>query len=285
MTPLEYCREKAAPAGSNAYYYIYFADPRRQAALTALFALRAEIVEISKEVSDPNVGLVKLNWWREELDRTYAGTARHPVAQALQEPVAEFGLPREPFDDLLAGVEMDLEYGSYPSFSQLAVYCHRTGTAFAQLLATVCGYEDKATLRFAHHLGMGLQLMQQLMHVRRDARRGHIYIPEDELAAAGVARSELLADRTSERLSKLFAQQAERIENFFDQAAEQLPAQDAWAQRNGLILADLDRALLAEMRADGFPLLERAYHLTPIRKLWRAWRTVRRQKSYKRASV
>jgi 15-cis-phytoene synthase len=285
MSPLEYCQAKAAPAGSNAYYAVYFAEPAQRAALLAVLAIQAELVEIRDEVKEAGVARVKLNWWREELGRAFSGQARHPASQALQEQLGRFKLEAEPFEQMIEAVGMDLEYGSYPSLTELSLYCHRMGISLAQLIAAIGGYSDRGTLRFAHHLGMGLQLARLLTETRRQALAGRVYIPEDELAPAGVAPEQLLQARDDERLRGVFAVQAERIESFFDQAEAQLPDVDRWNQRSGLILAELDRALLAELRADQFPLLEKEYHLTPIRKLWIAWRTARRQKRYKRRSA
>ncbi len=285
MTPLEYCRSKAAPLGSSRYYAVYFADPARQPALLALLAYHVELSEIVRECSDPAIATAKLNWWREELKRSYAGQARHPITQALQQPIQDYHLPAEDLEQILEAVAMDIEYGSYPGFKEVSLYLHRMGTAISQLLARVGGYQDPATLRHAHYLGMGVQLTHMLRSVRRDARAGRVYIPQDELQAADVRPEELLEPKTSERLSLLFAQQAARIDDFFLQAEAQLPAVDRWRQRSGIILGELYQALLLEMQADNFPLLEREYHLTPIRKLWLAWRTARRQKIHPKASA
>lgn len=285
MTPLQYCREKAVRPGSNAHYCVYFSERERQPALIALFALHAELSSIVTEVSDPGVGTVKLDWWRGEIERAFSGQAGHPVGQALQAPIQELALPRDAFQDLLDGVAMDLEYGSYPSFAQLSVYCHRMGGAFATLLTTICGYQDRATLRYSHHLGMGLQLMRLLRSAGPAARRGHVYIPEDELAAHGLDADALHGNVTSEALQKVFAAQASRIEDFYRQAREELPARDAWAQRSGLILAELDGLQLSAWREEGFPLLEKDIQPTPIRKFWYAWRVARRQKRFKRAAT
>lgn len=276
MDPIDYCRGKAAPPGSSLHYALLFAEPQTRSALLALHAFRAEVTEIVDECSDPGVATVKLDWWQEEVGRLFDGRARHPVGQALQPAVAEHALPREPFVELLEGAGMDLEYGGYPSFRELSHYCHRVGCSIAQLAATVCGYQDPETTRYAHDLGMALQLTRLLRDVRRHADAGRVYIPEDEMRRAGVERSDLLQPEVGERLRGLFSEQGERAVQFFDQALARLPAVDRRRQRPGLILAALYRALLREMARDGYPLLARRHHLTPLRKLWIAWLTDRR---------
>lgn len=171
---------------------------------------------------------------------------------------------------------MDLEYGAYPSFRELAVYCHHCGGALMQLLVTVCGYADDATMDFAHDLGMALTLDERLHRLRAHALAGRNYLPEDEMQAAGVQREELLRTGHNERLQTLLRRQGERVLDFLHQAEQRLPARDAGAQRSQLVLAALAAALQQEMKRDGYPVLEQAYELTPIRKLWIAWRTARR---------
>jgi len=274
MTADTYCQEKGAPPGSSLHYALLFAPADRRAALTALSAWRREVGSIVRECSDAGVAAVKLNWWRKELGRLFDGQPSHPVTQSLAEPVHTRSLPADYFHQVLEGVRMDLEYGSYPGFRELSVYCHSTGCAAAHLAVKIAGYREPETARFGHDLGMGLQLASLLRNVRRDAAAGRVYIPEDELRDAGLDRSALLDHNADpEALRQLLAQQAQRARDFLKQARERLPAADVPAQRTGLILAALQERLLDVMEEDGFPLLERRHHLTPLYKLWIAWRT------------
>lgn len=276
MQPVEYCQQKAAPHGSSLYYAIYFADRTRQPALYAVNAFHAELAAIVREVSDPKVAQIKLKWWEEELARAFEGKGAHPVSQALQEhALPHYNLQKEYFEQVIEGVQMDLEYGLYPSFKELSLYCHRIRGSIAHLSVEICGYSDRNTVRFAHDLGMGLQLMELLRDVRPHADAGRIYIPEDEMQRAGVSQAQLLRAQSSDAVRALFAEQAARVRDFFASALERLPEADRYAQRSNLILIRHAQALLKEMEADGLPLLERRYSLTPIRKLWIAWRTAR----------
>ncbi|MCH8506512.1 MAG: squalene/phytoene synthase family protein [Ectothiorhodospiraceae bacterium] len=243
MQPLDYCQDKAAPPGSDRYYALRMAAPDRRADLLALHTYHAEIMAIPLEVSDPGVASVKLNWWREELDRIFSNQARHPAGQLLQETVRRHGLPREPFTHIQEAAAMDLEYGAYPSFRELSVYCHHSGGALMQLLVTVRGYTEEATLAFAHDLGMALTLDDRLHHLRAHALAGRSYIPEDEMRVAGVHRDDFLQPQGQEQLRELLAQQGERVLEFLQQAEQRLPRDDAPAQRSQLVLAALARTL------------------------------------------
>ncbi len=275
MEPLDYCRQKVATPGTALYYALRFAPAEQQDALLAVHTLHAEITEIPDEVSDAAVGEVKLNWWREELQRLAQGQPRHPASQALAATAP--ALPVDAFEDIIQGTAMDLSYNVYPSFRELAVYCHRIGGGLTTLLRRVAGTDSPTSARFAHDLGMALVLRRRLLSVRRDARAGRVYIPEDELREAGLQREALLQPHANPALRDVFRAQADRILAFLDQADGHLDDAERDRLRSGIILAALDRTLLREMAQDNFPLLEQDTELTPLRRLWIAWRTARRQ--------
>ena len=88
--------------------------------------------------------------------------------------------------------------------------------------------------------------------------------------------------QTSERLQALFAFQADRAREYYRRAFAHLPDTDRYAQRSGIIMAAIYRTLLDEIAEDGYRVLEHRIHLTPLRKLWIAWRTARRERRYHR---
>lgn len=275
MDALAYCRDKAAPEGSSLHYALLFAGEEERAALLALAAYRAEVLEVPREVSDAGVGAVKLNWWREELQRLFDGRPRHPVSQALAPVIERHGFSREPFDQVLEAAQMDLEYGSYPGLRELTVYCHHAG-GLTDPACRVAGPDTPETAAFAHDLAMGLELTRMLRHLGRDAAAGRVYIPEADLAAEGLDREAVIARRDSPALRRVLAAQGKRAGDFLDSAIARLPRAARRRQRPALVLAVLYRRLLAVMAEDGHPQLERRHHLTPLRKLWLAWRSARR---------
>ena len=270
-----YCQDRAAPAGSNRYYAIRMAEPGQRDSLLAVHAFYLELTGIPLEVSEPGVAAAKLDWWREEIRRSRQGEARHPVARLL-EPLLGSEANLTDCLDLADGVALDLDYGAYPSFRELADYCHATGGPFGRLLARVCGQPGDDTTAYSHDLGMGLRLQELLMMTRQHARRGRCYLPEDEMRAAGVKRGELMAESASDALRHVFRGQAERIHSFLGRAEGHLDNRQRRRQRSNIALAALYRALLAEVGRSNFPLLEERQELTPIRRLWIAWRASRR---------
>ncbi|MBI1397627.1 MAG: presqualene diphosphate synthase HpnD [Betaproteobacteria bacterium] len=273
MTPDQYCAEKTAKSGSSFYYSFLFLPPPRRRAITALYAFCREVDDIVDTIMDPAVARQKLAWWRDETGRLFEGTPQHPVTMALQAPVREFALPREYFADILDGMQMDLDYNRYPDFPTLEAYCYRVAGVVGLLSARIFGFANDATLRYARSLGLALQLTNIVRDVGEDVRRNRIYLPLDELERFGVTTDDLVLCRETPEVSALLAFQVERARTFYADALAALPPEDRRAQRAGLVMANIYARLLDEVAREGARAMSRRVSLTPVRKLWIAWRT------------
>ena len=273
MTPEEYCQNKAASSGSSFYYSFLFLPPNRRRAIMAFYAFCREVDDVVDECSDPLLAATKLAWWREELDRLYAGQPQHPVTQALKTVLMEFNLPQEQLLEIIDGMEMDLQQTRYPDFKALSLYCYRVASVVGLLAAEIFGYTDRQTQKYAHDLGMAFQLTNIIRDVGEDARRGRVYLPIDELKHFEVPLSDILDSRYTENFRHLMEFQIERAEQYYVQAMAQLPSVDRKSQRPGLVMAAIYRTVLEEIKRDNCRVLTHRTSLTPLRKLWIAWRT------------
>jgi len=273
MTPDQYCQQQAAQSGSSFYYSFLFLPDERRRAITALYAFCREVDDIVDECSDAALARTKLAWWRTEVEGLYAGRPQHPVTQALAPHLERFGIRHRLLNDILDGMEMDLEASRYPDFAALRQYIYRVAGAVGLLAAGIFGYRNAQTLQYAERLGTAFQLTNIVRDVGEDARKGRIYIPDDELARFGVSASDIIALRQSDAFADLMRFQIERAQRSYAEAMEMLPAEDRRAQRPGLMMAAIYRALLDEIQRDGCRVLSHRTTLTPIRKLWIAWRT------------
>ena len=275
MTPDEYCQQKAAQSGSSFYYSFLFLPPPRRRAITALYAFCREVDDVVDEVADPAVARTKLAWWRQEVARAFDGTPQHPVALALKPIVREFALPPEHFQTVIDGMAMDLEQARYVDFAALELYCHRVAGVVGLMSAEIFGYTDPRTKGYARDLGIAFQLTNICRDVGEDARRGRIYVPQDDLARFAVTPSALLRAEYNDAVRSLMAFEVDRAQAWYARALAQLPAVDRKAQRTGLIMAAIYRTLLDEIARDGYRVLDRRTSLTPVRKLCIAWKTSR----------
>ena len=197
MTPDEYCRDKASKSGSSFYYSFLFLPEQKRQAIIALYAFCREVDDAVDETSDAQVARTQLEWWREEVSRTFKGEATHPVGKALQISLQYFDLHEEYFMEIIDGMEMDLDQFSYDEFKNLALYCHRAASVVGLLSVEIFGYQNRKTLNYAENLGMALQLTNIIRDVREDAERGRIYLPQDELTQFKVKTEDLLAFKSS----------------------------------------------------------------------------------------
>ncbi|HEX4859386.1 MAG TPA: presqualene diphosphate synthase HpnD [Usitatibacteraceae bacterium] len=273
MTPDAYCEQKAAQSGSSFYYSFRFLPPDRRRAITALYAFCREVDDIADEVSDINIARAKLGWWRAELANAFDGHPSHPVTRALTPAIQQHQLRQTLLQEIIDGMEMDLTRHRYRSFEELELYCHRVAGVVGQLSAAIFGYRNPQTVEYAESLGRAFQLTNIIRDVGEDARRDRIYLPAEDLERFKVDAADILAARYVPGFRDLMAFQAARARDHYSRAFAALDQADRAAQRPGLIMAAIYQTLLEEIERDDYRVLHQRVSLTPLRKLWIAWRT------------
>jgi len=288
MTPDEYCQNKTAKSGSSFYYSFLFLPENRRRAITALYAFCREVDDIVDECTDKSVARAKLNWWREEIQTTFhpQGIPNHPVCRALKEIIKEFSLSMEHFLEIIDGMEMDLEKVRYETFSDLGLYCYRVASVVGLMAAEIFGYKNRDTLKYAHNLGMAFQLTNILRDIKEDAERGRIYLPLDELERFGVSEKDILTQHCTDDVRKLLDYQVTRATSYYQKAFDLLPSDDRYSQRTGLVMARIYKTTLEIIQSDSCQVLNGRISISPLRKLWLSWKTVRKEKQrYRRLAT
>jgi 15-cis-phytoene synthase len=273
MSPDDYCQQKTAQSGSSFYYSFLFLTPERRRAITALYAFCREVDDTVDECTDQGIARIKLAWWRNEISNMYKGKPEHPVTQALQPHIAPYALEEGHLQAIIDGMEMDLDQTRYLDYAALQKYCWRVASVVGILSASIFGVTNPRTLEYAEKLGLAFQLTNIIRDVGEDARKGRIYLPVSELQQFDVKAAEILNARHSDNFERLMKFQSERAQRLYDEAFALLPKEDRRAQRPGLIMAAIYRTVLDEIERDGFKVLSQRTSLTPIRKLWLAWKT------------
>jgi phytoene synthase len=273
MTPDEYCQQKAAASGSSFYYSFLYLPAERRRAITALYAFCREVDDAVDEPGETQVAAAKLAWWRAELANLFAGKPQHPVTQALAPHAQSYAISREKLNEIIDGMEMDLTQSRYLDWPALERYCYRVAGVVGLLAAGIFGYRDARTLDYAKDLGIAFQLTNIIRDVGEDARKNRIYLPMEDLKRFGLPAAGILKLEETPEFKSLMAFEAERARGYYERALAALPRTDRRAQRPGLIMAAIYRALLNEIERDGFNVLTQRTSLTPLRKFWIAWRT------------
>ena len=283
MTPEQYCQDKAARSGSSFYYSFMALDEMRRRAIIALYAFCREVDDVVDRPGEEQVKAVKLQWWREEISRLFHGQAWHPVTRALTPVIAEHDLPQEYFQEIIDGMEMDLQRQHYPDFASLNLYCYRVAGVVGLMAAEIFGYQDRRTLKYARDLGTAFQLTNILRDIHEDARRGRLYLPLADLRRFSVSEEDILAGRDSENFQRLMQFEYERAEQYYQRALDHLPREDRYRQRCGLMMAAIYHAMLKKLAKHRFPVFRRRVRLSAPHKLWLALRTWQRERRYRPA--
>ena len=276
MTPQDYVQQKAAGSGSSFYYAFLFLPKPRRAAITAFYAFCREVDDVVDEALDPSVAAAKLAWWRTEIGQSFHGQPSHPVTRALMPLAAAYQIESRHLLAVIDGCQMDMEQTRYLDYPGLQRYCHLVAGVVGEVAANIFGQTQQQTTAYAHQLGLALQLTNIIRDVGEDALRSRIYLPVNELQQFGVKAHEILKRQGDagfrERFSALMRFQAERAHAAYDAALQLLPEADRRAQKPGLMMASIYRTLLREIERDDFAVLTQRVSLTPLRKLWLAWR-------------
>lgn len=278
MNADDYCQQKAAQSGSSFYYSFRFLPPEQRRAITALYAFCREVDDVVDECSDPLLAANKLNWWRGETTAMFNGNPSHPVCIALSPFLERFNLSQEYFQEIIDGMEMDLQQNRYQDWKELSLYCYRVASAVGLLTIEIFGYEDRNTIKYAKDLGMAFQLTNIIRDVREDAQRDRIYLPLQDLQQFAISEQDILNFQQSSQLEALLQHYTHKAREYYHSAFDHLSEGDRYAQRSGLIMAEIYLATLDEIEADKFQVMKHRIKLTPIRKLWIAWNAARREK-------
>ena len=272
MRPEQYVQEKAAASGSSFYYAFLFLPAPRRAAITAFYAFCREVDDVVDDAVDMGVAASKLAWWSQEVSRAFLGSPTHPTLRALLPHALNYGIQERHLQDVIAGCRMDLEQTRYLDYPNLQRYCHLVAGIVGEVSARIFGQEAAQTTQYAHTLGQALQLTNIIRDVGEDALRGRIYLPVNELQIFDVKAHEVIKRQYSDRFTALMQFQAQRAHALYDQALALLPESDRRSQKPGLMMASIYRTLLREIEATHFQVLHQRVRLTPLRKLWLAWR-------------
>ncbi len=247
---LSYCADQVRRLDPDRYLCALFAPAERREALFALYAFNAEIARARESVSQPLLGMVRLQWWRDAIAGIYGGTPpRHEVVTALAEAVAKCGLDRAAFDRLIDTRERDLDDAPPETLAALEDYADGASAALTAIALEALGAGGEAARRAGRFVGIAWALSGVLRSATFHARARRLYLPADLMAAHGVGPEDVFALRASPGLAAVASAVA-------DAAGEHLRA--ARAFRSAVPRAALPALLPASLADSDLARLGRA---------------------------
>jgi phytoene synthase len=246
------------------YYSFLVLPPRKRNAIIAVWDFCRAVddavdevvpeVEWARGLSDEARAKAtrQLANWRTEVAATFNGRPQTPQGIALQPFVREFNLPREQFEDLVDGVEMDLHHARYQTFDSLVEYCRRVASAVGLICLEIFGYQNQSARDYAKNLGLALQLTNIIRDVRADLVRGRIYLPIEDLNRFGVSEDDLRSGQLSARVIDLLRFECERAHSYYRRAASQLPREDARSLVAAEIMGGIYFEILRRVERGGY---------------------------------
>lgn len=262
------------------FFYAFLCLPRPQReALYAVYAF-CRIVDDAVDVGQDRAAQRKeLERWRAEMGQVFGGSPEHPAAQRLQEAVKRFPIPRAALEEIIAGVEMDLERSTYETFDELYLYCYRVASAVGLCCIEIFGYTDLGAREYAVKLGVALQLTNIMRDVQPDALAGRVYVPQADLQSFGVTSEDLAAGRYTVDFVGLMEHQARRARSYYDGAWAALPSADQRTLFAAEIMGRTYFALLQAIERRRFRVFGGRVSVSTSRKLGialRCWAQSRR---------
>ncbi len=263
-------------ASNLALAFILLPKAKREG-MSALYAFCREVDDVADEEGQPvEDRRQRLAAWRRDVQRACEGAQpEFPVNIELQPVIRQYLLPYAYFNELVKGVEMDLDIKQYQDYQQLDLYCYRVASVVGLLSIEIFGYKDPGCKDYAIYLGKALQLTNILRDVRSDAERGRIYLPLAELKRFHVAPEEILNLQYSDRFFKLADSVAGRAREFYQKARRALPGPDRRSMVAAELMGSVYWRLLNKLTAEKYNVFgPRPTRLTKAQKLlliFRAW--------------
>ena len=257
-------------SATNFYYSFVFLPAEKRRAIEAVyhFARRGD------DITDGNLTSQEaaraITDYRAALDECFAGRGATPEMQALAESITRFKIPRPPFDDLILGLEMDLNGTTYKTFDELSLYCYRVASTIGLISIEIFGYRNPSAREYAMNLGKALQVVNILRDLESDARRGRLYLPQEDLDRFGIRPAEITEGRYSDPFIELMQFECDRARGFFDAARDALASEDRRSMAAAEIMGAIYWRVLGRIRARRYNVFGERVRISRPLKFWTA---------------
>ena len=262
--------KQIAKESKSSFYYAFslLKQPKRDA-MNTVYAFCRKTDDIIDEGSDTDdLKYEKLRRWRIELEKSLHGTSEYPLLNKLSAIIKQFNIPLEPFFELIAGMEMDLQRKRYLSFEDLMQYCYLVASTVGLMCIEIFGYKNKSAKDYAVNLGLAMQLTNILRDVKKDSERGRIYLPQKDLTNFDYTENDLMNHKYDPNFVSLMKYEATRAEEFFDKANQSLDLDDKPAMFPARAMQHIYHKLLTKIETENFDVFSKKIRVGNFDKLY-----------------
>lgn len=264
---------KIAAPGTDLYYSLLYTTDEKRQAIQYLFEFSQTINNIRYDCSELHIAQQKLAWWKEELTRVDNNCAIHPLAKNLVLVIKQFALPSCLFDSIITAAENNLAQ-EVNCLDDYVAELERQPDII-KIISQYILTKEETVADFATAISIAVKMMDNLLTLRKAAVKGIINLPLQELSKYAVSKEDIFSLHYSDALASLFADYINYCQQYYDQALKQLAPHLYLQQLPLIIYARLKLALLTELKTTGADFFKCQVRLTPLSKLWIAWKTKR----------
>jgi phytoene synthase len=262
----EYCRRVARSRARNFYYSFVLLSPPQRKAMCAVYAFMRRADDLSDE---PGATRESIESWGAAMEAALDGRFDgHPLWPAFRHTVSRFGIPREYFREMIAGVLSDLEPRRVEVFDDLYRYCYQVASVVGLTAVHIFGFDTPSALPLAEKCGVAFQLTNILRDVAEDAARGRVYLPAEDLRRFGVTERDLVAGKLTGPFIELMRFETARARAYYEESRPLLDLVHPRSRPSLWALVAIYSRLLERIESSGYDVLARRVRLPAAEKCW-----------------
>jgi len=260
--------EEIAKQSRSSFYYAFTLLPsKKREAMNAVYAFCRKTDDIVDEGNEPDeIKYEKLRKWRNEFENALKGVSNYHLLNKVGAIIKQFNIPVEPFFDLIVGMEMDLQKKRYLKFDDLVEYCYRVASTVGLMCIEIFGYKNSSTKEYAVNLGLAMQMTNILRDVKTDADNGRIYLPQEDLEHFSYTEKDIFEHNYNKNFVSLMHFEADRAQNFFNQADEMLDKEDKSSLFAARAMQHIYQKLLYKLERKEFDVYNQKIRINKVEK-------------------
>ncbi len=194
----------------------------------AIYAFNSEIAKIKDVVSEPMMGHIRLQWWRDAIDEIYSGNSpkkhKHNISEELYKVISEVKVPKHFFETLIDAREADIDFTGYETIENIEEYLSSTSSTLLKMLIVSMGFAlDENIEKMANNVGIAYALTGILRALKHDAHHRRIMLPKNLLDKNGINSDEIIEGKKLEKVIPIIEEMCGRVELNLAEAKSLMP--------------------------------------------------------------